>query len=188
MAATISIRKHLRPYRMVDARKTTINHAFASALAIVDDYDEARVNSGLALLGVDPENVVCVYCDSPAETWDHLHGLVKNGRFAGRGHQIGNLVPACKSCNSAKGNSDWRKFAERRRTSPRRIQQIAQYEALLSEVCDEHRLTERYPDLMREYADVREATIELLRNGDVIAAKIQDAERSRRAELARTVE
>ena len=38
-----SIATHLRPYVMLARRRTTINHAFAAAVAPSDTYDESRV-------------------------------------------------------------------------------------------------------------------------------------------------
>jgi len=39
----------------------------------------------------------CHYCGEVATTWDHLVPLARGGR-----HSIGNLVPACRPCNSRK--------------------------------------------------------------------------------------
>src|SRR5688572_14212995 len=92
-------------------RTTTINHAFASALAPADPFDEARVLAAMELLGqTDRDNLTCTYCDDPAETWDHLRGLVVKSQFSGFGHVLGNLVPCCKPCNSKKGNAPWEEF------------------------------------------------------------------------------
>nr|WP_239115333.1 HNH endonuclease [Streptomyces sp. SID8499] len=41
----------------------------------------------------------CVYCDAPGGTVDHVIPLSRGGQ-----HAEGNLVPACKSCNSSKGD------------------------------------------------------------------------------------
>ncbi len=61
-------------------RRTTINHAFASAIAPSDNYDEKNINEALEFLGQNPnEDLKCVFCNDEAETWDHLVGLVKNG-------------------------------------------------------------------------------------------------------------
>jgi len=109
----ISIRKHLRPYEIVAHRRTTINHAFASAISPNDEYDDGRVRAAIRALGQNPETELsCVYCGQPAQTWDHVFATVKKSEFSGYGHRIGNLLPCCKPCNSAKGNKNWRKFLE----------------------------------------------------------------------------
>jgi len=48
----------------------------------------------------------CTYCDNDATTVDHVIPLCKGGR-----HAIGNLVPACQSCNCSKSGLlliEWR--------------------------------------------------------------------------------
>ena len=51
----------------------------------------------------------CFYCGSSNQiTIDHILPVSKGGE-----HRIGNLVPACKSCNSSKGNKflvEWKVF------------------------------------------------------------------------------
>ncbi len=99
------IKRHLSPFSIEAARTTTIRHAFASAVAPSEAYDEKKVEAALRALGqTDTDNLTCVYCGEPAETWDHLTRLVKNKKFneEGRGHQVGNLVPCCKAHNSSK--------------------------------------------------------------------------------------
>ena len=106
-----SVKSHLARYSISQKRRTTINHAFASAIAPVDVYDEAKLGEALRLLGQDSDgNLSCVYCGLPAETWDHLVGLVENAELRGFGHQIGNLVPCCRACNSSKGAKDWEDY------------------------------------------------------------------------------
>jgi 5-methylcytosine-specific restriction endonuclease McrA len=55
----------------------------------------------------------CFYCDEAAHlTMDHVIPIIRGGR-----HSIGNLVPACVSCNSSKSRrfiTEWR-FATRKR-------------------------------------------------------------------------
>lgn len=43
----------------------------------------------------------CAYCPAVAETWDHIVPVSKGGRT-----EPGNMLPACRSCNSRKGNRD----------------------------------------------------------------------------------
>lgn len=108
-----TIRNHLKPYVIVSRRKTTINHAFAAAVAPSDDYSDHAVRSALAVLGQDPDkDLSCAYCGDLAQTWDHVFATVKDSQFSGHGHRLGNLLPCCKSCNSAKGNKSWQLFLE----------------------------------------------------------------------------
>ncbi|MBU3898177.1 MAG: HNH endonuclease [Gammaproteobacteria bacterium] len=106
-----SIRSHLAPYSIFSKRKTTVAHAFASALAPSDEYDEKKIEAALNALGQkDLKQLSCVYCENQAQTWDHLENLVKAGKLNGYGHQIGNLVPCCRDCNSQKGGKPFRAF------------------------------------------------------------------------------
>ncbi|MFP3890974.1 hypothetical protein [uncultured Ralstonia sp.] len=106
-----SIRSHLKPYSIFHERRTTVAHAFASALAPSDPYVESEVIEALtALAQTDLDHLVCVYCRAEATTWDHLVNLVKDGKLNGYGHQLGNLVPCCSPCNSSKGGADFREF------------------------------------------------------------------------------
>jgi len=54
-------------------------------------------------------NQLCFYCGSDQKlTMDHIIPIVRGGR-----HSIGNIVVACKSCNSQKGSKtiqEWRKL------------------------------------------------------------------------------
>ena len=48
----------------------------------------------------------CAYCPNPADTIDHVVPLVRGGT-----NHEGNLVPACRACNSSKGGYllvEWR--------------------------------------------------------------------------------
>lgn len=44
---------------------------------------------------------ICAYCDSPAETWDHVLPVTKGGIT-----EAGNILPACIRCNSSKKNHE----------------------------------------------------------------------------------
>lgn len=105
-----SIKFHMKKYSIFQKRSTTINHAFASAMAPRDEYLEPLVDTILLELECVAEgSIICVYCGTKeAETWDHLYALVKDNEPSGYGHKYGNLVPSCKGCNSKKGNRDWK--------------------------------------------------------------------------------
>jgi 5-methylcytosine-specific restriction endonuclease McrA len=51
---------------------------------------------------LETSNYVCTYCGNPnANTADHVLSLEKGGT-----HDLWNLVSACTSCNSTKGDRD----------------------------------------------------------------------------------
>jgi hypothetical protein len=177
----LSIRAHLRAYEIRARRATTVNHAFASAIAPVDRFSIDRVRRGVMLLGQDPDLPLrCVYCDESAETWDHLRGLVLDREFSGYGHVLGNLVPCCRSCNSRKGAKDWRRFltalvddeGEREERERRIDAYVAEF---LPEPVSADVFAKRCPELMQEFADIRDQVIALLARADVVAAAIRAA-------------
>lgn len=43
----------------------------------------------------------CAYCNAEPDTWDHVIPVCRGGQT-----EPGNIVPACRSCNSAKGKKD----------------------------------------------------------------------------------
>jgi len=43
----------------------------------------------------------CAYCHRPGVTWDHVIPVSKGGKT-----EPGNMVPACRSCNSSKHDAD----------------------------------------------------------------------------------
>lgn len=169
-----SIATHLRPYLMVARRRTTINHAFASAVAPSDAYDEDRVATAMRSLGLDPDNLECAYCGSPAETWDHIFATVKDSQFSGYGHRLGNLLPCCKPCNSKKGNRPWESHLRSLELSPpiakRRAALIQQH---INCYLLEDELPKSSPD-HQQLDEIRRAVIGLLEEGDRIAARIRE--------------
>ena len=175
------IKRHLHSYSIVQRRKTTINHAFASALAPCDDYDERRVAEAMALLGqLDPNNLRCVYCDAVAETWDHLVGLVKNSELNGYGHQIGNLVPCCGDCNSSKGNKDWREFLRSRITDLvdlKRVEQALEtYLLKYATEVDLRRVKDNFPKEWHRYNEIKSQIVELMAEADGLADQFRSHE------------
>lgn len=49
----------------------------------------------------------CAYCPEPATTWDHLVAVANGGKT-----EPGNILPACKRCNSRKRARDPFEFIE----------------------------------------------------------------------------
>jgi 5-methylcytosine-specific restriction endonuclease McrA len=174
-----SIKKHLAPYSIYQKRHTTISHAFASALAPVDDYDEEKLQAALRTLGQeDLTDIRCVYCSRPAQTWDHLVCLVKKGELNGYGHQIGNLVPSCKDCNSSKGSKDFRVFVAGLTSFS-----DAQKKRLLSRLEDHQQLAKPFkagesPAVIQGKLErlkaLKARIFELMKQADAIAAEIKE--------------
>ena len=174
-----SIKSHLKPYSIIQKRKTTINHAFASALAPTDDYNEQYINNALESLDQNPDDdLTCIYCGNAAETWDHLIGLVKDAELRGYGHQVGNLVPCCKECNSSKGSKDWQVFIdskihdEKTRSSLKRHLQT--YIERFAKPVDIDTIKTEMPKEFAKYSSIKEQIFGLMTEADVLAERIRN--------------
>ena len=169
-----SIKQHLKPYGIVARRKTTINHAFAAAIAPHDDFDDKRIREALALLGQDPDAVIlCAYCGAEAETWDHVHATVLKSGFSGHGHRLGNLLPCCKPCNSKKGNKDWREFLK---TLPMSEAARAERERRITGYLDRFSVLDAIPEQSPEYEELlrlRLEVLEIFKRADLLAKAIR---------------
>ena len=169
------IKRHLQDYSIFNKRKTTINHAFASSLSIADNFEEEKMNAAIRILGQDPDSELkCAYCDKLAETWDHIKAVVQDSEFSGHGHQINNLIPCCKDCNSKKGNKDWAIFLKQKNLdTPERIDRIKKYISQgtsdLLKILNEH-----CKDELNELTTIKRQVLDLLKSGDEKAKIIRD--------------
>ena len=172
-----SLKKHLGIYSIYKKRHTTINHAFASAISYFDDYNEKEIDKALRLLNQKPNaELKCVYCNKKASTWDHLQCLVKNGDFTGYGHQLGNLVPCCKNCNSSKGRKDYIKYIDNLKIEDDRKNDIkaiienyiAEFNSVKIEITEQRNIK-----LHHEYENVKLEIFELMKKADSIAEEIR---------------
>ncbi|MGP1667120.1 MAG: hypothetical protein ACTS5I_14700, partial [Rhodanobacter sp.] len=170
-----SIRSHLKPYAMVARRRTTIHHAFAAAIAPNDIYEEQRVRDAMTLLGQHPdEELTCVYCGDPAQTWDHVRATVIAGEFSGHGHRLGNLLPCCKACNSAKGNGEWRQFLATRQLPESRRQEAARRIGIyLEQYCVHDAIPEELPEYQR-LRQIRQQVLALMAEADTLARCVRE--------------
>ena len=167
------IKKHLKPYSIA-SRKSTIAHAFASAIAPYDEFDDDKTREAILWLGQDPNSDLrCAYCDSRAKSWDHVYGIVKSKRFSGFGHRIGNLLTCCEFCNSAKGNLDWKAYMSKivmpENKRKKRISVIQSYldQYLVSDV-----LPDKCPEI-DEMEDIKNQIIELMVKADEVASSLR---------------
>jgi len=170
-----TVRNHLKPYAIVSRRKTTINHAFAAAIAPSDAYEEQHVRKAIAVLGQDPDqDLLCAYCGALAQTWDHVFATVKDSHFSGHGHRLGNLLPCCKRCNSAKGNKEWRRFLAELGL-PAVMHQAAEgsIDTYLSTFSLQDSVPESSPEYER-FQQIRGEVLELFAEADQLATRIRE--------------
>lgn len=170
-----SLRGHLRAYSIRRERGTTLNHAFASAIAPTEEFDRERAVKAMTFLGQeDPDDLRCVYCGAEAQTWDHVASLVQKTRTSGFGHTLGNLVPACKDCNSRRGNRNWRDWARMKAIDSSRVASIATYIAAYSPPrLTRDEVERRCPELARDYESARESILRSMAEADEIAHQIR---------------
>lgn len=171
------IKKHLRPYSIFQKRRTTVNHAFAAAIAPGDDYNEQKLRQIIKSLGQDPDqDLLCVYCGGRAQTWDHVLPTVSKSEFSGAGHRISNLVPCCKPCNSSKGSRNWELFL---RTISKSDDELARRrESIRSHLStmpnDKVPLDDsKYCELRR----IRDEVLSLLKKADILAQEIRASQK-----------
>lgn len=181
-----AIKRHLKPYSIFTSRHTTINHAFSSALAMNDEYDESLIDQSLKLLGQDPsKDLICFFCGGSAETWDHVNGIVKKGLYSGFGHVIRNLVPCCHTCNSSKGQRNYRTFLlESNRIAGDRQQKIKVLEKYTADVnrVDQNEIRVICTDDMVVFEHIQSQILYLMKKADEIAEKIRNTVRAYRSQ------
>ena len=168
------IKRHLKTYSVYDKRRTTINHAFASAIAPSDTYNEKLMEEALIFLGQNPkEDLQCIFCHEEAETWDHLIGLVKNGELRGYGHQIGNLIPCCKKCNSKKGSKEFQRFINEHDKvvgdKEELIELLSNYQKKFAKEINLELLEKKSPIEYKEFKEVKQKIFNLMEEADILA-------------------
>lgn len=179
------IKVHLAPYSIFQKRTTTISHAFASAIAPTDKYDESRLDDALRMLRQDPEgDLLCVYCDNQAKTWDHLVGLVKDGDLRGFGHQLGNLVPCCSRCNSEKGSKDWsiylRESIKDQVMFEEKSKMLNSYTEKYAIPVELERMKEKLPEDWKRYCEIKAQIFDLMKKADEVAKRLRGEVTSRK--------
>lgn len=127
-------------------------------------------------LGQDPDaELLCSYCEKPAETWDHVFATVKNSLFSGHGHRLGNLLPCCKPCNSKKGSKNWQQHLSSLGLTAKELDRRT---ALITGYLDLYGVLDDLPVHSLEYMQlqaIREEILALLTKADHLAANIRGA-------------
>ena len=89
-------------------RSSSVTNAFFNGIIPYVKPDKSDYEDIISknLVELDKENAyICVYCGKDkANSWDHIRPLIVDKRPSGFIHEISNLIPACSSCNSSKGN------------------------------------------------------------------------------------
>jgi hypothetical protein len=122
---------------------------------------------------------MCAYCGvRSAETWDHVFGLVRNQRYAGYGHTLGNLLPCCRSCNSAKGNKNWRDYLEIVEPDGERREHRANilenyFDRYLKVRFDYNEMLRICPDELEQLEVLRQQVFVLMQQADHLASTIR---------------
>lgn len=106
-----TIFKMPKPIKITD-RTSSITNAFVNGIIPCIQPSEKEIESALSILGLNSEDVRCVYCGNKSTEWDHLRPLVKDKRPTGYISDIYNLVPACGKCNQSKGNKQWKEWMQ----------------------------------------------------------------------------
>jgi 5-methylcytosine-specific restriction endonuclease McrA len=172
------IKRHLNIYSIYKKRHTTINHAFASAISSFDNYEEKDIDKALQLLGQKPNALLkCLYCGKKANSWDHLNSLVKDGLYTGYGHQLGNLVPCCRKCNSAKGKKNFIDFVNEldidEEKKAKIKSQLTNYSNhFKNNIVDINSF--EYIELTKKYIDIKKKIFELLKLADEEAKVVRE--------------
>jgi hypothetical protein len=171
-----TIKKHLKAYSVYGKRNSTINHAFASAIAPFDIYSEKIINEALYFLGQTEDTLKCVFCNANATGWDHLTGLVKDKGLRGYGHQIGNLVPCCGTCNSKKGKKEFAIFineSDNIQDKEILITLLENYQNQFAKKIDIENLKIKNKILYDEYQDTKEQIFALMKKADTLADELR---------------
>lgn len=100
----------------VHGRSSTIAKAFARSLTPRITPTVGELDKFKELLEL--WSGTCAYCGAISTTWDHFMPLVSGSAPTGYIDELDNLVPACSSCNSVKGNNTWSAFMHNEALSP----------------------------------------------------------------------
>ena len=92
----------------ITSRTSSVTNGFVQAIIPCLHPTDEESAAALAVLGIDPNKLTCIYCGASATDWDHLRPLVKGKRPTGYFTGVQNLVPACGPCNQSKGGQEWR--------------------------------------------------------------------------------
>lgn len=101
----------------ISGRISSITNSFVNGIIPVINPTDEEISNALEALGMDENNIHCIYCGGPYSEWDHLHPLIVDKLPSGYISEINNLVPCCSNCNSSKGNKEWSEFMDTKKST-----------------------------------------------------------------------
>ncbi|MEC0311367.1 HNH endonuclease [Paenibacillus lautus] len=94
----------------VSGRISSITNSFVNGIIPCISPTENEIKECLQMLGLDPLDLRCSYCNDKSTEWDHFRPLIMNKKPTGYISDIYNLVPSCGKCNQSKGNRPWKSW------------------------------------------------------------------------------
>ena len=85
-------------------RRAKVRRKSRLGAAILEGFTQEQLDKRIRLLGR-----CCVYCGGAYQHLDHLIPVASGGR-----HALWNLAPACRTCNTSKGDTDPMDWVERK--------------------------------------------------------------------------
>ena len=92
----------------ITGRTSSVTNSFVNGIIPCIKPMPEEIDECLSILGLDPDNLTCIYCGDKSSEWDHFRPIVKEKRPTGYISEIANLVPSCGKCNQSKSGSDWK--------------------------------------------------------------------------------
>lgn len=167
----------------LSGRSSTISNAFAISITPYITPTETEIKESYDLLKIKEGQ--CAYCLGEGNSKDHLKPLVRKGMPTGYITAIGNLVPCCSACNSAKGAKEFKEWYKAPNNIARlkkkglddstieeRFEIIAAYEDRIEAPIDYEQIVGK--KLWNEYIDRKKRLIAILKEDQKFCDRLND--------------
>ena len=162
----------------IKSRSSTISNAFVHAIIPTIIPEDEELEEIFKILSIDVENITCVYCGKEASSWDHFRPLVDNKEATGYITEIYNMVPACNTCNSSKGNQDWDKWIDGNSKRARNIENKDKHkEKIKNFVKYSNCKVSNVKEIINTHNEISNKIIEYNKMRDEIINKLEEAQK-----------